>query len=1014
MVQANAILGNLGFTKNYGLCHTYKDAQNNAERLYMMNAKKLEVNAVFFRRFFKIDASIAYHSLPAVCIFHKSDNFFNSPEHIKLHAALWSASKIEIYILFTANRVDIINARKPAKRISETNVSLNDVNLLLASQALEKFNDQRFSAHLFGSGTFWEQSTLSDKIDTNSSPYLFLLDYLMNVRRKLSNNYLKLEAATIDKLLVVSIFIKFLEEIKDDNGKHTLKQIYDLNQVDSFAEALEKGLCLNILNELTLEFNGKVFDTFSSKEKAEITTANLAPIAKFLHADIELDTNQLFLWKQYDFKHLPAEVISAIYENFIQEEALRKGKNEKGVVYTPIHLVELLIDEVMPLDQPELFNNGHFKILDPACGSGVFLVAAYKRLLQWWTIKQYNKTNQIVYPDKAIAQKILEDNIFGVDIEETATFVSIFGLTIALLDKLTPKEIWNNLKFQNLSERNISRANFKDWATIAKSQEAQFDLVIGNPPFNASSKGDISSEEVKKIFGKVVPGNKLALKFLEAALYFGKQICMIIPANVFLYNKSKTTAKYRTEIFTQHTVEKIYDFTHLRESLFTKKSPKGFGTQKKTGRTPVIGLIAYSQSSNYQSIEHIIVKREFSSEKKVRFEIDYYDRHQIRWDWATNEKMQFIWKTNLLGGGRLFNLIYRLSLVETLGGFLKKKEKEKSWVYQNGYITSRKYKKKTTIDPLTGKQNKSKYKGKIAANFITEKQTIKPKSFTEYGEYEKIIELEKSFLWPRRKELFEPPHIVLQLVLAKSKIPMAFVEEYLCFNSSFVGISAPKEEKKELYKVYDRLFKNEETSKLYQAFILSAGSKALVYHETSITKEDFNDLPFPENIDLLDTSPTEKIIIDDVVNYYRHLGKAISKNSTGKILHEVISKIELQEFGKTYCETLNEIYAKDGQSWQIGQVIQTPSFVKYQFGFGKDGGLSFSYKEGALEEITALIQDDLSNRGSVHKRIARYYEHVNGYDCVSFIKPNSKRYWLQSIALRDADDTFMDLKQEGF
>lgn len=623
-----------------------------------------------------------------------------------------------------------------------------------------------------------------------------------------------------------------------------------------------------------------------------------------------------------------------------------------------------------------------------------FLVAAYKRLLQWWTIKQYKETKEIVYPDKAIAQKILEDNIFGVDIEETATFVSIFGLTIALLDKLTPKEIWNNLKFQNLSERNISRANFKDWAKTAKDKEEQFDLVIGNPPFNASSKGDISNAEIKNIFGKTVPGNKLALKFLEAALYFGKKICMIIPANSFLYNKSKTTVKYRNEIFTNYTVEKIYDFTHLRESLFTKKNPKGFGIQKKTGRTPVIGLIANNQSSNNQSIEHIIVKRELSSEKKIRFEIDYYDRHQIRWDWATNEKTQFIWKANLLGGGRLFQLIYRLSLLETLASFLKKKEKEKNWVYKTGYITKRKNRRI------------------FSASYITGKKTIKPKSFKENGKFKEILELEKTFVEIRQKELFEPPHIILQLVLAESRIPMAFVEEYLCFNSSFVGISAPKEEREELYEIYNRIFKNEETSRLYQTFILATGSKALVYHETSITKEDFDALPFPENVDFLETSPTEKIIINDVVNYYRHLGKDITKN--GKVLHEVISKKELQEFGKTYCNTLNEIYATDGQSWQIGQVIQTPSFVKYQFGFGKDGNLNSSYKEGSLEEITALLQDELSNRGSIHKRIVRYYEHINGYDCVSFIKPNSKRYWLQSIALRDADDTFMALKKEGY
>ena len=71
---------------------------------------------------------------------------------------------------------------------------------------------------------------------------------------------------------------------------------------------------------------------------------------------------------------------------------------------------------------------------------------------------------------------------------------------------------------------------------------------------------------------------------------------------------------------------------------------------------------------------------------------------------------RFIWKTNLLGGGRLFHLIYRLSLIETLGDFLKKKKIEKKWVYQNGYITSSKHKEKITIDNVTGKQTKSKYK----------------------------------------------------------------------------------------------------------------------------------------------------------------------------------------------------------------------------------------------------------------------------------------------------------------
>ena len=117
----------------------------------------------------------------------------------------------------------------------------------------------------------------------------------------------------------------------------------------------------------------------------------------------------------------------------------------------------------MPIDKPELFKKEDFKILDPTCGSGVFLVAAYKRLLQWWAINN-QKNGTVVYPKSDVALRILENNIYGVDIKETATLVSIFGLTTALLDKLTPQQIWNNLKFSDLSAKNIRTGSFFDWA----------------------------------------------------------------------------------------------------------------------------------------------------------------------------------------------------------------------------------------------------------------------------------------------------------------------------------------------------------------------------------------------------------------------------------------------------------------------------------------------------------------------------------------------------------------------
>jgi type I restriction-modification system DNA methylase subunit len=996
----NNFLDKLGFTTKFGLVHDLGEAQNHVERLYIEEAKQLStpVNAVYFRRFYKSEEDKnPYSSTPAVCIFHKSDGFFNTDPHKTLHAELWSAGKTETYIILGESRVDIMNARKPAKR-SGKDVTLDHADLALAREAIQNFEDARFSAHLFGSGTFWEQSDFQDKIDGNSNPYSFLLDYLMDVRKQLlkDDSIRELKAVTIDKLLITSILIKFLEEIKNDDGKHTLKDIYKNHnlETETFEEGLRSGKCLSILADLAREFNGKIFDTFSEEEEKEekekISKANLSSIANFLSAEVNVKTNQIFIWTQYSFKHLPAEVISAIYENFIQADAERNKEVRKDVVYTPLHLVNLMIDEAMPLDQPELFKNQIFKVLDPACGSGVFLVAAYKRMLQWWAINNWenNKNKEIIYPDKETAKQILEQNIFGVDIEPVAALVSIFGLTTAFLDKLTPKEIWNDLKFKDLGEQNIQGLNFTDWAKSALKREERFDLVIGNPPFNESSKGTITDKDLKDLFGKKVPADKLELKFFEAALYFGKKVCMILRSSVFLYNKGKPSYKYRKEIFTNYTVDKIFDFTHLRRDLF-----------HKTADTPVIALLVQNTPSTYEAIEHIVVKRQLLSERKIRFEIDYYDKHRVRWDWAVDEKKQFIWKTNLLGGGRLFHLVYRLSLLETLKDFLKeKKENNDNWLYQTGY--------------KIGGNTKKNY-----AKFIDEGDKIE--SVSEDGTYKiaNVGESTNQFESSPSETMYTPPFLVIDQVFGKQNIPISLIKtyehsKYLYFNRDFIGIKAPLEDFKILEKIYTSI--KIQHADLYRFLTIVNSGSCLVSTETEINKRDIDNLPFLENDTYLELTENEKVVVKDVLSYNIHLGKGITGYSDGYIFHESINEVELQPFGKVYCDVLNEIYAEDGKSWQVGEVLQTPTFVSYQFGFGKDNGLRYDYKAGSEQDFNVLLNNIKSNSGIHYTRIIRDYQHVEGYDCVYLIKPNARRYWLQSIALRDADDTFMDLKKSGY
>jgi N-6 DNA Methylase len=979
----------LDYSRDNGLvlCDHVNDPKNNAERLYIAEIQKLKAYAVLFRRFYNPEnRQVPYHSEPAVCIFKESDFPFNSPENLNLHAALWSAGKNEVYIILGKTRVDIINARRPAEESSNATLTLE--SLKLADLPVRE-KDPRFSAKVFTTGTFWEQEEFAEKLDENSTPYIHLVNYLMAVRRVLLTNSeaISLSDGSIDKLLILTILVKFLEEVKDDDGKHTLRSIYRNIKVTNFSVAIQKGLIFNVFDQLSEEFNGKIFDRFSSSERRQIESADLSLLSQFLEANIDLQTKQFFLWNQYSFNHLPAEVISAIYENFIQADAKRtNGKNEKGVVYTPLHLVNFLVDEVMPLEKPELFSNESFKVLDPTCGSGVFLVAAYKRLLQWWAINN-SKRGQIEYPSSKIAQKILADNIFGVDVKETAILVSILGLTTALLDKLSPKEIWNRLRFTDLNENNLIKKSFFKWAYEAKVEEIHFDLVIGNPPFNpesGTSKDEVLNETTIAKLGlkhSKLPGRNFALHFFEAAMVLGREVCMIIPSNILLYNKA--AYRYRAQIFKDYTVRHIYDFTHLRRNLFHRSAD-----------TPVVGLIVKNQRSEGKPILHTVVKRMIQAERRLRFEIDYYDTHSVPFDYAIDKTKQPIWKTNLLGGGRLFHLVSRLSKEVSFKQFiLNKKASNREWTYSVGY-------------KLEGNRKKKNVR------YLLGKESIITETFDEDETFDTFIEYNKDFAEPRDQKIYEPPHLIFKVNIGSNHIPVHFSEKYLCFKDKLVGIHAPLSEKKVLRDIYDR-FKEEKFAALTKFWVLATSAESLVNLETACKKEDIDSLPYPIEVDNYLLSKAEEALVSDVLNYYVHLGKTIRGDNPGAALNTKASNSQLLEYGRFLCEVLNEIYEKKNKCWQLGSIYESQQGTICQIGYGSKGDLQSKNLSELDQRLVELLNNSLTS-SVAFRRVFRIYKNVDSLDCIYLVKPPAFRYWTKSIALRDADDTFLDLKKEGY
>lgn len=953
------------------------DAFNDVEVLALAEAQKFKADAVYFRRFENENRSVAQ-----VYIYERD---FSDEDLVEVHTNLWSSGVVPFFYIVTATQVKVFNCTKSVEKGRKASEPLKIFTLVGAVQSQLEY--EKFSAKLFDNGTFWEEHP--EILDVANSPYQKLLKGLLEAKKDLEKRKLPFSATTINKLLIIGVLVRYLEEKEDEQGIKLLEIGRDLYKkfpdCVRFTDILRKGVLIPFLAELDQKFNGKLFD-LSDFEKQELSGANLDFAAAIFDANIDANTKQYILWEIYAFNHLPIELISGIYEAFL--------KKEKGVVYTPPYLVNALIDECMPLNKAEeLFKNEDFKVLDPACGSGIFLVAALKRMVQWKAILHYKATGEVAYPDIKTIQRITKDNIFGIDIEEGATLISIFSLCIALCDKLSPMQIWKNLRFEDLGEKNIRTADF--FKIYHEISIEGFDLVIGNPPFNPPAPFSNKSylKHVKDNY-QVEPGHSLnddnlALFFWDKAVHLRKQggkICFILPSGAWLYNSN--SIEYRSYFLKQFQVSKIIDFTHLSDKLF-----------HGSANVAVCAAIASDLPEILPTeLIHIVVRRSKVAEERFYFEVDHYDFHRVSYKVAIENA--FVWKANLLGGARLLRLVNYLSNLRSLGAYLEEMKAEKGWEYGEGYIIG--HDKTKSEEQLVAE-------GYIRASWITDKATVETDGFTENG-IVTTIEREEHFLRPRTKTkaIFKPPHILIKENLGQERIPMVFSEEYLCFKHRIVGIHAPINNKEEIYYLFKSL---EKKYTLNRVFTLSTSGEAAINMSSSVLrKNDIMSLPYPKNPDDLQLGYSETIVQNDVLEYYIKS----NINSEKSPFNQPCLKEALQEYGEVFCNILNPIYEQNGQKWFVRGFHEDDAAIAYAFCYGQPASdVLPTLFEGGMKGIEVLLQNKTQRNVRIY-RVLREYLHLEGYDVLILVKPKLLRYWLKSIALRDADETFSDLKRTGF
>ena len=764
--------------------------------------------------------------------------------------------------------------------------------------------------------------------------------------------------------------IKYLEERIDSNGGKLLTETYfkKYQQACSFNEVLQRKGCFGkLLKDLDNHFNGNVFK-WDEEEHKQLELLDLTILAKLLEANqIELDSPQLeFDWRYFEFKYIPVELISRLYETFLGE-----NKREEGLYYTPSHLAKLLVDESIPLNKYNTIDLENYFILDPACGSGIFLVIAFKRLVQIWRLR-----NNMQRPSINVLKTLIK-SLYGIDKEEQAIQLTSFSLILALCNELEPIKIINELAFDDLREGNLIYHDYFTCQDMIKNKN--FDLIIGNPPFKRAAISNYTSVWEVKNKKIPIPVGQIALKFLAESfknLKEGGLICLIIKSSGLIYNS--TSMKYKKILFSNFDVVQILDFTALAE---------GKSLWDNGARVGAAAIFIKNQCPDFtNNILHLIFKRTRTVKNRILFEIDDNDIFYVNRQIAINDVD--VWKMNLFGGGRIKHIVSKVKYFDKLKDFL----------YDNNCIIEEGFE-------IGGKKDKS-------PDYIYDIPFLPTEAISENKiKYELLRKIDREIKFTKIPEwhAFFAPNIIVWENIGKNRFPIFFNDISFSFQRRIISIKSLNNDT----SILNDIMKSFEKHYLfYKFYILVTSSETLVNRNDTFLLKDLKNIPFIK----CDENPfnkTDENIMNDAVNYIQHFlihgEKSYVLNSINRQNMETV----ISNFADEFTNALNMIYKTDKRCFRLSdKIIFDNGLVGIVFKYDSKNNKTINEKELSLTsmEIEKLVYHRISST-IVSNRIIKLYPQK---DTIVLIKPNQYRYWLPSVACRDADKCIADFANAGF